>query len=245
MERSVHLGGRLKKSLALSEEASPTQNSGEGSEGANLGDFSTNSQSVFAEQNEEEKLTPEEIQAIRVGVKEEQPKEEAKYTPKTQPRDARGKYRKVLARLKNDLGVAGLNRVVKKVEEAENLVFAGDYAKSAKASADLINIIDRLDTKALNPESIENVREGSRELGKVIANLPFAFGKEAEKIRYSDVPPEMRKLIEDMIKRVEQKIGKEDADIATEGLKKFMSGSDLYNQSEISGQMSKLLRLLT
>jgi hypothetical protein len=51
--------------------------------------------------------------------------------------------------------------------------------------------------------------------------------------------------MEDMITRVEAKIGKEDADIATRELKSFMSGSDLYNQSEISSQMSKLLRLLT
>jgi hypothetical protein len=51
--------------------------------------------------------------------------------------------------------------------------------------------------------------------------------------------------MKDMISRVEDKIGQEDADIATTELKKFMSGSELYNQSEISGQMAKLLRLLT
>jgi hypothetical protein len=51
--------------------------------------------------------------------------------------------------------------------------------------------------------------------------------------------------MEDMIKKVEDKIGQEDADIATEELKSFMSGADYYNQSEISSQMAKLLRLLT
>jgi hypothetical protein len=64
-------------------------------------------------------------------------------------------------------------------------------------------------------------------------------------MRYSDVPPALQDLMEDMITRVEAKIGKEDADIATRDLKTFMSGSDLYSQSEISSQMSKLLRLLT
>jgi hypothetical protein len=48
-----------------------------------------------------------------------------------------------------------------------------------------------------------------------------------------------------MITRVEGKIGKEDADIATKDLKGFKSGSDVYSQGEISSQMSKLLRLLT
>ena len=194
-------------------------------------------------------LTPEEIEALKLERlnrgRELRLKKKGRYTAKTQPRDAAGKFRKVLARLKVDLGTAGLDRALDKVEEIENLDFSGDYDRAAKASGDLIDIIDRLDAKALNPESLENVRASSRELGKVIANLPFAFGESAQKIRFSDVPPALRDLIEDMITRVEAKIGKEDADIATQELRSFMSGGDYFNQSEISAQMSKLLRLLT
>lgn len=171
--------------------------------------------------------------------------EGGKYTAETQPRDASGRFRKVLARLKVDLGAAGASRAIEKIEEAENLDFAGNYARAAEAAGDLIGIIDRLDTGALNPESIENVREGSRELGEVISNLPFAFGEQAEKIRFSDVPPALRDLIEDMITRVEAKIGPEDAAEATKELKSFMSGNDLFSQGDISSQMAKLLRLLT
>ena len=108
-----------------------------------------------------------------------------------------------------------------------------------------MGIIDRLDAKALNPEALENVRNTAGQLGEVIANLPFAFGADAEKIRFSDIPPALRDLMEDMIDRVEDKIGQEDADIATESLRTFMSGGDYYSQSEISSEMSKLLRLLT
>ena len=194
-----------------------------------------------------EGLTDEELDLLKKEVKgkKQAEAERAKYTPKTQPRDAKGKFRQVLARLKLDLGVSGADAALDKIEEAENLDNAGNYAGAAKAAGDLLGIIDRLDAKALNPESLENVRTSAGELGKVIANLPFAFGEDAQKIRFSDVPPALRTLMEDMIKRVEDKIGQEDADIATEGLKKFMSGSDLYNQSEISSQMAKLLRLLT
>ncbi len=210
-------------------------------------DISEKSEALFAIDPELEGLTEEEIEALKLEkVKQDKAGEErGKYTPKTQPRDAAGKFRQVLARLKSDLGTAGLDRVIAKVEEAENLDNAGDYGNAAKAADDLIGIIDRLDAKALNPEALENVRASSAELGKVIANLPFAFGEQAEKIRFSDVPPALRKLMKDMITRVEEKIGDEDADIATAELKKFMSGSELYNQSEISGQMAKLLRLLT
>jgi len=194
-----------------------------------------------------EDLTREEIKALKQ-EKQSQDNEDdgiVKFTPDTQPRDDSGKFRKVLARLKQDLGAVGLQRVVEKVQEAENLDNAGNYTAASQAADDLIGIIDRLDTKALNPDSLENVRESSAELGKVIANLPFDFGADASKIRFSDVPPALRSLMEDMIDKVEQKIGKEDADIATSDLKSFMSGADYYSQSEISSQMSKLLRLLT
>jgi hypothetical protein len=168
-----------------------------------------------------------------------------KYTPSTQPRDARGKYRKVLARLRQDLGVAGLQKALSKVEEAENLDFAGNYAKSAGASAELLDMIDRLDTGALNAKSLENVQNSARELGRVISNLPLPFGEEADKLRFSDLPSGLKDLIDGMISRVESKIGKEDSDIATAELKSYMSGADVYSQGEIQSQMSKLLRLLT
>lgn len=162
-----------------------------------------------------------------------------------QPRDAKGKYRKVLARLKQDLGVAGLAKALQKAEEAENLDFAGDYEASAKASSELLDTIDRLDVKALNPESLENVRLSAKQLGTAIANLPLPFGKDAEKLKFSDLPAGLKDLIEQMISRVEAKIGKKDADIATQSLKSYMSGADVYSQGEIQSEMSKLLRLLT
>jgi hypothetical protein len=162
-----------------------------------------------------------------------------------QPRDARGKYRKVLARLKQNLGVAGLSRALKKVEEAENLDFAGDYEASAKASGDLLGLIDRIDTKALNPRALENVRLTAAELGKTIANLPLPFGKDASKLKFSDLPTGLKDLIEQMITRVEAKIGKKDADVATQELRSYMAGADVYSQGEVQSQMSKLLRLLT
>ena len=216
-------------------------------------EFFENSEAVFQKSPVEdaidvEGLTDEEIDQLKKEVKAEKRADEAtraKYTPDTQPRDSAGKFRQILARIKFDAGTSGLDRVLEKVAEAENFDSTGNYAGAAKAAGDLISIIDRLDAKALNPDSLENVRNSAGELGKVIANLPFAFGEDAQKIRFSDVPPALRDLIEDMITRVEAKIGPEDADIATADLKKFMSGSELYNQSEISSEMSKLLRLLT
>jgi hypothetical protein len=162
-----------------------------------------------------------------------------------QPRDAKGKYRTVLARLKQNLGVAGLAKALKKAEDAENLDFAGNYRASADASGELLGMIDRIDSKALNPEALENVRATAGELGTVIANLPLPFGQDAEKLRFSDLPSGLKDLIDQMITRVEAKIGKKDADIATQDLRSYMSGADLYSQGEVQSEMSTLLRLLT
>lgn len=168
-----------------------------------------------------------------------------KFTAKTQPRDAQGRFRLVLARLKSNLGTSGNQAVIAKIKEAENLDNTGDYAAAVEAVADLINTVDRLDTGALNKESLENITRTTTDLGKVIANLPLPFANQAQKVRYSDLPPALQELVENMITKVEEKIGKEDADVATQELRGFMSGSDVYSQGEVSSQMNKLLRLLT
>ena len=163
----------------------------------------------------------------------------------TQPRDARGKYRTVLARIKQDLGVAGLSRALQRVEDAENLDFAGDYAASAAASTDLLGMLDRMESGALNPEMTQNIKLSAAELGKTISNLPLPFGKDATKIRYSDLPAGLKDLIENMISRVEGRLDKKDADVATRGLKSFMSGADILSQAQVQSEMATMLRLLT
>lgn len=164
---------------------------------------------------------------------------------KTQPRDAKGKFRQVLARIKEDLGKSGLDDAVKKIEEAENLDDAGNYAEAYGAAAELRKIFERLDTGALNADSVENVREAARALGQVMANLPLPFGSDVDKVRFSDLPPVLRDLMEDMMQRVEDKIGKADADVATQKLSTYRTGSDVMSQGEVSAEMSKMLRLLT
>jgi hypothetical protein len=186
---------------------------------------------------------PAPVENERVGT--DGRKDEGIYTAKSQPRDQEGKFRKVLARLKQDLGTAGLQSIVEEVKYVEGLNKLGNYEESSNAAGKLIDIVDRLDAGSLNKISLENVRSSARELGKVIANLPLGFDNQARKVRYSDLPPALRDLMDDMITRVEDKIGKEDADIATEALRAFKGGSDVFSQGEISAQMGKLLRLLT
>ena len=164
---------------------------------------------------------------------------------KDQPRDAKGKFRTVLARIKENLGVSGLQRAVERVELLEDLDSAGNYAAAAGAAVSLQKMLDRLDSGALNAQSLENVRESARLLGQIMSNLPLPFGEDTEKVKFSDLPPVLRDLVENMITRVEEKIGVEDAEKPTAKLKDYMGGSDVFSQGEVSSEMSTLLRLLT
>ncbi len=196
---------------------------------------------------EEKELEKIEDGAPSVDTKEQEYDKEGRrrYTAKTQPRDAQGKFRLVLARIKQNLGTSGNQDVIEKIEQAENLDNAGDYAGAVEASSDLISTVDRLDSGALNAKSVENVRLATSDLGKVISNLPLPFDNQAQKVRYSDLPAALKTLTKKLISRVEEKIGAEDAEIATKELREFMSGADFYSQAEISAQLNRMLRLLT
>ena len=182
--------------------------------------------------------------AVRPGVKYD--RENTIYTSGVdQPRDAKGKFRVVLARLKADLGVSGLQNAAERAEEIEGIAATGNYAAAARAAEQLKSVLDRLDAGGLNPQSLENVRESARLLGTAIANLPLPFGKNTEKVRFSDLPPVLRDLMEELMDRVAKKIGEDDAKDVNQKLTTFKSGGDYFSQSEVSQEMSTLLRLLT
>ena len=55
----------------------------------------------------------------------------------------------------------------------------------------------------------------------------------------------LKDLINNMVKRVEEKIGQKDADEVTHDLKDYELGANLYSERDVQSQMSTLLRLLT
>ena len=162
-----------------------------------------------------------------------------------QPRDFHGQFRTVLARIKTDLGKDAPQEVADKIAEAEKLDESGNLDAAMKASRDLRGLLDRLNSGALNPQALENVRASARALGQVLGNLALPFGSDNKKLKFSDLPPALRDLMDDMMLRVEKKIGKDDADVVTQKLRTYKSGSDVFSQSEVSSELSTLLRLLT
>lgn len=162
-----------------------------------------------------------------------------------QPRDSRGMFRTVLARLADDLAGSGLIDEAKKAKEAEGLEAAGDFEAAEKAAKDLMATLDRLDSGALDAKDLENIRTTARQMGSAIANAALPFGSENKKLKFSDLPPALKNLIDEMMIRVEKKIGEKDAQEVTAKLKTYKSGSDLFSQGEVSSELSTLLRLLT
>jgi hypothetical protein len=167
------------------------------------------------------------------------------YTPVTQPRDSKGKFREVLARLKHDLGKSGLQSVVDEVNSVEKLNEAGNYTAATVAAGKLLGIVDRIDVGALDPKALSNVKASAKELGTVLANLPLAFGQDTETMRFSDLPPALQDLVDDMMSRVEKKIGDKDAGPANKVLKEYKAGGRQMNERGVSSELSKLLRILT
>jgi hypothetical protein len=170
---------------------------------------------------------------------------EAKYTFETQPRDSKGKFRKVLAVLKQDLGAAGLENEYKLARKVEMLNQAGHYVASARAASQLLDTVKRMETGALNRDSLENIKLSATQLGTAVANSPLPFGHETKKMRFSDLPAPLQKLTLDMMERVEKRIGDKEADEAHKELQSYISGGRLMTQSNISAELSKMLRLLT
>jgi hypothetical protein len=86
----------------------------------------------------------------------------------------------------------------------------------------------------LTDEDIEQLRQEAR------ARL-----KESEQLTFADVPPALQELIHDLIQRVENSIGLEEAEECSFDLRGFIEGRYKYTQSELSSQMAKHLRMLT
>ena len=164
-----------------------------------------------------------------------------KFTPETQPRDWRGRYRRVLARLKEDLGPRMSEEIEKKIDETSRFDLLGDYMQSTEHALELMKALDSIRGDDLDSASL---REASRDLGLTISNLPLPFDNQAQKIRFSDLPQVLKDLIEhsiDLSKHMESNPG---VKAAADELRSFIAGGDLYSQSDISERMARMMNLI-
>lgn len=168
----------------------------------------------------------------------------SKYTPQTQPRDNDGKFRKILARLKTNLGDKATENLAKSIEKAEAAQVAGDYEEMRVAGGDVIKMIGDIREGDLPKGAAKNLRRGAENLGKVMAYLPLPQGNPNAKIRFSDLPPASADLLRSMVDRVVEQLGAEDAEKYVSILQQYMSGARSMDSDEMASNLNKLLRVL-
>jgi hypothetical protein len=168
-----------------------------------------------------------------------------KFTPKTQPRDFIGRFRDVLGRIKGDVGDTGPAEAHTQIKQTENLDSAGNYKAAVESAAKLANTLNRIAKGAGTANRRDNLRESSYNLSKTIAALPLPFGEDAQKVRFSDLPPAVREMVVSLVAQVESKKGADKAAPDVQALKQFMSGFHRFSQRNISSQLNKMIHILT
>jgi hypothetical protein len=166
-----------------------------------------------------------------------------KYTPKTQPRNEDGKFRLILARLRDGAGVSGNQEIIEKIKQAMGLN-VGDYKAASLAYSDLFNTLSKIDSNSMDPGTRGTLRRASLDLASAVANLPLPFDDQSQKVRFSDLPPVLREMINGLVGKVKQEYGDKSSEKLGD-INTFMSGGDYYSQSDVSTQMNHLLHLLT
>lgn len=167
-----------------------------------------------------------------------------KFTADTQPRDSAGKFRRVLARLKLNLGKSVSEQLSKEMEEAAAAGEIGNYELAKTHAAEVIKLVDEVDTKDMAKGSADNIRKGAESLGKMMAYLPLPQGKDSAKVRFSDLPTPTAELIKNLIDQVQQQLGEVAAADITSVLRGFMSGMRTMSSDQMASELTKIMNAL-
>ena len=167
------------------------------------------------------------------------------WDPTNHPRDERGRFRDVIARLKDDLaGETGTGEAIAQLDVAADAERRGDVNAAQSAATNVLDLIDKIENNTVDAGASKTLREGYTDLAEAIANLPLNQGDENKKFRFSDLPEDLKNLIQDLVKRASDRLDGDNLDEATGKLKEFMSGGDVMSQPNISAELSKVLRFL-
>lgn len=167
------------------------------------------------------------------------------WNPTNHPRDEKGRFRQVIAELRQDLeGEVGTDDAIEGLGEVELAAGRGDTEAAQQAAKDVLDLVDQLAGATKDEDLVKTLREGYGNLAEAVANLPLVFGDLNEKYRFSDLPPDLKDLIEDLYSRADKRLDPEHLQEAGGKLKEFMAGGDVLSQPQISAELSRILRFL-
>ena len=151
----------------------------------------------------------------------------------------------VIAELKKDLqGEAGTQQAVEGLDEVQQAANQGDTEAAQQAAKGVLDLVDQIAKNTEDEGAVKTLREGYSNLAEAVANLPLVFGDLNEKYKFSDLPPDLQGLMQDLYKRAEQRLDPEHLAEAGGKISEFMAGGDVLSQPQISAELSRILRFL-
>ena len=170
-----------------------------------------------------------------------------KFNEKRHPRDVRGRFRKVLFRLRDDLDredVEDTGEIIARIDSALDADERADEDEAKRLAEDVIHMTEDVAGGLLDEDASRTLREGYAGLSEAVSamrNLPF--GQDADKLRFSDLPGSLQSLIDDLLSRLQTE-SPELYEEHSPNLVKYKAGGDYMSQPEIQAELSKLLSLL-
>lgn len=162
------------------------------------------------------------------------------------PRDNDGKFRDVVAKLRENLkNTPEAEEAVKELDDAAQAEAEKNFEKARLAADRAIHILDAAATGVRNIGTAETMRDAAKQLGRVIAFLPVAVGNDSVASSFEQLAPEVQNLIQDLVERAEKvRDPSEDASADLESIKGFISGGDQWTQPELNSALSRMIRIL-
>ena len=151
----------------------------------------------------------------------------------------------MLFRLQDDLkGKTGTKKALDEAEAALESEEKGDD-KGAKEAADRLLVeLDKIAENTADIQDKEDLKRNGAALAEVIARLPMPQGNKDLKMRFTDLPMELRDLVEDLLDRLAGAVDQEKFNEVAGPVKNYISGADYMQSDEMQSHLARILRFL-
>jgi hypothetical protein len=182
------------------------------------------------------------IYAMTASLKFKRPRD---FEDTKHPRDEHGKFRKVLFKLKADLeDTPGTKPAIDEIDAAINADDNHDPEAAKDAAGRLLIELDKIADNTADLDDKDDLKRRGADLAEVIAQLPMAQGNADVKMRFTDLPVELRGLIDDLLGRLKSAVTPEVYAEVAGPMSQYISGADYMHSDEIQSHLSRIMRYL-
>lgn len=163
------------------------------------------------------------------------------------PRDDSGRFRKVLFRLRDTLHETPVGESADRdIEEAVDAMDNGEIDQVKLAGERVMEAVDEAlrDVDPTQITDVQNLKAGYAALGEVLARLPLAQGSESVTYRWTDLPPDLSGMIDDIMDRLRDHVDSATYEEVTAPVVDYQSGTDYVTSDQLQSWMTEMLRYL-